>query len=80
MGPVLHEQHTGPVYVQNLDRRDERILSVFISLWPNDAFQPYRRSDDDLAVVEATEVGELLLFMCELESDSEEVILIFDLF
>ena len=76
MIPILHKEDTCPVDIENLNWGYEWVLSLLIALWPDDALQPNWRSDDDFAVVETAEVGQLLPLLCKFETYSEKIVLV----
>lgn len=76
VSPILHEQDTGSIDIQYFYWRDEGILTILISLGPDNTLQSHRRSYDDLTVIETAKVGELLPLICKFQSYSEKIIVI----
>lgn len=80
MVPILHVNDTGSIHIQNFYRWKKRKISFAFSFSTDNSFDTNRRSDDEITNIEMTEVFNCFLAIIDTDSNSEEIIFIFNLF
>lgn len=78
VAPVLHQNHLGAFYQQQLNRRQKRKVAVLLTLSSNDSAKSQWRADYDMGVIEVSEELDLLVALADRYRNAEHVGLIVD--